>query len=577
MRLPREVKDLAMLALVGLASCMGKVDRGAGQSGAGGAQGGLVGAGGAVGMSGAGGAGLASGAGGGSTAPCVQGASFAGARLTLLSDQQYRNVVRDAFGVTFPATVDVTAPPSASGSYSFNENAELETTTVQAYQRAADQVAALLMATPLAPCPMGAVDATCIETYLRATLPLAWRRPVTDAEIAGLLSIFAAGAMDGQARQVQLSLEAALLHPAFLYRTELGTNAARATGKIQLTPYELASAVSFALLDSSPDAALFAAARDGTLAQPSVLAAQVTRLMALPAVRANLTKKVSYYLDFETLPFVQKDATAYPAFASLQSTLYQSSQLFLNDIMWSGHFGDLFSSRTIYANQAMAAAYGLPAVTGTALQAVTTTGDAYGGGLLTQPALLAASNKNDIGDDVIHRGLWVYYNLLCAPVLPPPPANANTIAATITGSTRQQATTRDTTCGAACHGRFDPFGLVTLSYDGIGRYRTTDPTTTPPGAPEDDSATVIPGVVASSGAAPLMVTGVAEVAQLFAQGRQVSDCAADNLATYTLDHSPDAQNSCDLQAVKDRFQQSGSFPDLFTSILTSPAFFTRDP
>jgi hypothetical protein len=577
MRLPREVKDLAMLALVGLASCVGKVDRGAGQSGGGGAQGGLVGAGGAVGASGAGGAGLASGAGGASTAPCVQGASFAGARLTLLSDQQYRNVVRDAFGVTFPATVDVTAPPSASGSYSFNENAELETTTVQAYQRAADQVAALLMATPLAPCPMGAVDTTCIETYLRATLPLAWRRPVTDAEIAGLLSIFASGAMDGQARQVQLTIEAALLHPAFLYRTEVGTNGATATGKIQLTPYELASAVSFALLDSSPDAALFAAARDGTLAEPQILAAQVTRLMALPAVRANLMKKVSYYLDFETLPFVQKDATAYPAFAALQSTLYQSSQMFLDDIMWSGHFGDLFSSRTIYANQAMAAAYGLPAVTGTALQAVTTTGDAYGGGLLTQPALLAASNKNDIGDDVIHRGLWVYYNLLCAPVLPPPPANANTIAATITGSTRQQATTRDTTCGAACHGRFDPFGLVTLSYDGIGRYRTTDPTTTPPGAPEDDSATIVPGVVAGAGAAPVMVTGVGDVAKLFASGRQVSDCAADNLATYTLDHSPDAQNSCDLQTVKDRFEQSGSFSDLFVSILTSPAFLTRDP
>ena len=91
-------------------------------------------------------------------------------------------------------------------------------------------------------------------------------------------------------------------------------------------------------------------------------------------------KKVSYYLDFEMLPFTQKDATAYPGFAALQDTLYQSAQLFLNDVMWSGHFGDLFTSRTIYANEAMAAAYGLPAVTGTALQAITTTGDAYGAG-----------------------------------------------------------------------------------------------------------------------------------------------------------------------------------------------------
>jgi uncharacterized protein DUF1592/uncharacterized protein DUF1588/uncharacterized protein DUF1595/uncharacterized protein DUF1587 len=572
MKLRRELKDCALLALLGLAACTGRIDRGGAQAGASGAGSG------APGGSGSGGVGAVVTGTGGTAAPvCAPGASFAQARLTLLSDQQYRNVVHDAFGVTFPATVDVTSPPSGSGAYSFNENAELETTTVQAYQRAADQVASLLTATPLAPCAVGAVDATCIEAYLRTTLPLAWRRPVTDAEIAGLLSIFDAAATDGQTRQVQLTIEAALLHPAFLYRTEIGTNAATATSKITLTPYELASAVSFALLNSSPDAALFAVAKDGSLTRPDVLAAQVTRLMALPATRANLMKKVSYYLDFETLPFTQKDATAYPGFAALQGTLYQSAQLFLNDIMWSGHFGDLFTSRTIYANEAMAAAYGLPAVTGTALQAISTTGDAYGAGLLTQPALLAASNKNAIGDDVIHRGLWVYYNLLCAPVLPPPPANANTIAATITGSTRQQATTRDTTCGAACHGRFDPFGLATLSYDGIGRYRTTDPTTTPPGGPEDDSATVIPGVLAGAGTSPVMIAGASDVAHLFGQGRQVSDCAADSLATYTLDHSPDAQGSCDLQTIKDRFQQSGSFPDLFSSILTSPAFLTRDP
>jgi len=189
---------------------------------------------------------------------------------------------------------------------------------------------------------------------------------------------------------------------------------------------------------------------------------------------------------------------------------------------------------------------------------------------------LAASNKNAVGDDVIHRGLWVYYNLLCAPPLPPPPANASAVAATFTGSTRQQSIQRDTTCGAACHGRFDPFGLVTLSYDGIGRYRTTDPTTTPPGGPIDDTATVPAGVLQDQPRVPIMLTGVSEVAQLFTAGRQISDCAADNLATYTLEHSPDVEGSCALQTVKDRFHQGGSFPDLFASILTSPAFLTRD-
>ena len=509
------------------------------------------------------------------TAQCVQGASFAHARVLLISDDQYRNIVHDAFGVTFPANVVVTAPPSSSGSYPYNENAQVQTTTVQAYQRAADQVAALLTSLPT--CTAGSIDATCMEKYLRSNLPLAWRRPVTDAEIADLISIFNSGSMDGQARQVQLTLEAALLHPAFLYRSEIGTNAATATTKVSLTPYELASAVSFALLNSTPDAELWSKAEDGTLSQPGVLSAEVTRLIGLPAVRDLLMKKVSYYLDFETLPFIQKDPPTYPGFAALQSTLYQSSQLFLKDIIWDGHFSDLFTSRRIYANDALASAYGLPPVTGSDLQAVTTTGDAYNAGLLTQPALLAASNKNSIGDDVIHRGLWIYYNLLCAPTLPPPPANAASVAAMITGSTRQQAMTRDSTCGAVCHGRFDPFGLVTLSYDGIGRYRTADPTTTPPGGPVDDSATIEAGVLTSKPDTATTLNSASDVAQIFATDRQISDCATVNLATYTLEHSPTTEGSCDLKTVQDRFQKSGSFADLFSAILTSPAFLTRDP
>jgi predicted anti-sigma-YlaC factor YlaD len=117
---------------------------------------------------------------------------------------------------------------------------------------------------------MGAVNAACMETYLRNTLPRAWRRPVTDSEIVGLMGIFSMAS--GETRQTQLTMEAALIHPAFLFRTEIGNDAATATGKVQLTPYELASAVSFAVLNSVPDAGLWAKAQDGSLTQSAVLA-----------------------------------------------------------------------------------------------------------------------------------------------------------------------------------------------------------------------------------------------------------------------------------------------------------------
>ena len=72
------------------------------------------------------------------------------------------------------------------------------------------------------------------------------------------------------------------------------------------------------------------------------------------------------------------------------------------------------------------------------------------------------------------------------------------------------------------------------------------------------------------------MSGADDLAKIFTGGRQVSDCAALNLATYTLDHSPSVEGSCGLQAIQDSFLKTGSFPDLFSSILTSPAFLTRD-
>src|SRR5260370_9629166 len=225
--------------------------------------------------------------------------------------------------------------------------------------------------------------------------------------------------------------------------------------------------------------------------------------MTAAAVRFTLLKKVSYFLDFEALPFVKKDPMAYPGYAALQPILYQSWQMFLNDIMWSGKFSDLFTSQSIYTNQAMASAYGLASVSGAALQKITVTGDAYNAGLLTYPALLAASNTAAAGDDVIHRGLWIYYNLLGAPALPPPPSNALSVAMSIAGEpTRDQAAypdgplpaVRRSACALARHSRFHPLGLLTLTYDGIGRFRTADPGTIPPNGPVDDTSTVPSGI-----------------------------------------------------------------------------------
>ena len=100
--------------------------------------------------------------------------------------------------------------------------------------------------------------------------------------------------MTDYATGISLMVQAMITSPSFVYRTELGptTLAADASGNYPnttLNPYEVASQLGFLFLGSLPDAALTAAAADGTLATTAGSTTQIDRLLALPAVKANLT------------------------------------------------------------------------------------------------------------------------------------------------------------------------------------------------------------------------------------------------------------------------------------------------
>lgn len=523
-----------------------------------------VGSGSGMSTSGTAGTAGSAGAGGGPgvSAMCRQGASLASARINLLSVAEYTNIVRDVFKVDFvPETI-----PTQAGEYAVDEDAQVASAEVaKQYLRASDQVAGKLK-----PCGDAALAAGCVESFLREKLPRAWKRPVTDAEIAGLMAIFNGGVPDGGPRALSLVMQAALSSGAFMYRTEIGTDASGPPGSVSMTPYELASALSFALLQSVPDDALWARAVDGTITQTAVLNAEVDRLLALPVVHDSLTKKVGYYLNVEKVPVVSKDTKAFPEFtASLQSSLYQSAKLFLNDLVWGGSLNDLFTSNKYYSNEEISKVYGLPPVQGSALMPIELPPE-RNAGILTHPGLLASTNHSAGDDDIVHRGLWIYEQLACASPLGSPPPNALDVQGTFTGTERVKAQTRSSMpqCGA-CHRFFDPFGFASLNFDTIGRYRTIDP--------GDNLPVVSSATIAGLGQdldGP--ISSMKDVADRLKVGRRVADCAVEHLAEYTMDHNPAAENSCAIEQIKETFARSGKLPELFRAILTSPAFATRD-
>lgn len=379
-------------------------------------------------------------------------------------------------------------------------------------------------------------------------------------------------------------MQAALQAPSFLYRTEIGTNAATASAPVQLTPYEVASALSFMTLESVPDDTLWAHAADGTLAQPSVLAAEVERLLALPAAQQVLTKKASYWLGLEALQQKAKDQKLYPEFTpALKASLYASTQAFLDHTLWQGKLSDLFTSATVYADSTLASVYGLGTVTAGGLTPLQV--PERNAGILSQPGFLAAANKWGDRGDPIHRGLFVYDSFICGGTLPPPPADAFAIAASLTGSEREKVAARAKMSCGACHSFFDPLGLAFERYDAIGRYSESRYVELDPAsgisawktsAQPIDASAVLPASLGEHFAGP--VAGVGELAsRLAGAGDVVARCAAKQLVEYSLGYNPEAQNSCELEVVKKRFAESGSFVEFFRALTTSPAFVVRDP
>ena len=125
----------------------------------------------------------------------------------------------------------------------------------------------------------------------------AYRRPVTDAEVARLVKVYQNARSENETfqRACQLMLEAALVSPQFIYRIEIDP-ADHPRTPHPLSDYELATRLSYFLWSSMPDDALLAAAGAGTLHQPDVLREQVTahdRRSALVGVRLQFCRTVA--------------------------------------------------------------------------------------------------------------------------------------------------------------------------------------------------------------------------------------------------------------------------------------------
>jgi mono/diheme cytochrome c family protein len=330
-------------------------------------------------------------------------------------------------------------------------------------------------------CQPGVVseERACASRILSKMARLAYRRPVTNADIQTLLGFFDSGRHDGGNFDsgIQFALERLLVDPDFLLRVHRATPAS-ATSRI--SDVELASRLSFFLWSSIPDDRLLTVAERGELSRPSVLEKEVRRMLADPrATDALVNDFAAQWLNLRRVEEVVVDPDRYPNYdESLLQAFKQETELFIASTLREDRsIVDLLNADYTFVNERLAQHYGIPGIYGSRFRRVTLPNHDQRGGLLAEGALLATTSYPDRTSPVL-RGKWLLNNIFGLSVPPPPPTVDRNLetkpgAKPTTMRERLAQHRQDPSCNG-CHSVIDPLGFALENFDVIGGWRNVD-------------------------------------------------------------------------------------------------------
>jgi len=496
-------------------------------------------------------------------------------RLRRLSNREYNNVVRDLlWDTTQPATEFL--DESYANGYD-NGSALLAVQTDQAlrYQMAAEQLAENAVQTHLVDLlggcdPAVSGEAQCVDGFLQSFGLRAFRRPPTSGDLARLRAVYQSAAAIGDFRTgIQTTIEAILQSPSFLYRRELGGDAAQPNAPRLLNDYELASELSFLITGTMPDDELLAAASQGRLHVAAELRRQAERLFQTAGAKANLREFFHQWLATTLLQGLTKDPLVYPTFnQALARSMFTELDLFFDDVLWSrsGSLRELFTSQSSFVDAAIGSVYGI----GGSAEFRAVELDGHRKGVLTRPGYLAVHSATSHSAPV-ERGVFFRQSVLCTQLPPPPPgvlqmAMMRPVDPTQTTRERFSVHSDDPFC-QSCHRYIDLVGFGFEEFDAIGQFRTTEN-----GKPVDSSGTLI-GTQDIDGD----FNGASELAERLVTSKQFRDCAVTQMFRFVTGQAESALDADTISSISNQFSVDRRMTELLLSFIQTPLFVERTP
>jgi Protein of unknown function (DUF1592)/Protein of unknown function (DUF1588)/Protein of unknown function (DUF1595)/Protein of unknown function (DUF1587)/Protein of unknown function (DUF1585) len=492
--------------------------------------------------------------------------------LRRLDLQEYKNTISDLLNVNTDL-VDTFPPDEAGLGFTNNADALVVTSLLaEAYMTASTTMATAAVVnnfSTLVTCDPTAIgEDACATQFITQFGARAFRRPLTASEVTTIKGVYTTGRANGAFSDgIELAIEALIQSPPFLYRIEVGTPVAGTPTVAQVSPYEMASRLSYFLIGTMPDAALFDAAAAGKLTEPADIEAQVDRLLQLPQAHNAVAEFHDEWLGISDLAGVTKDATLYPQWnTTIDAEQRQEAATFVDQTFWNdGHLETLLTAPYSYLNKDLATFYGVSGPTDTSF-VKTDFPAGQRAGILTQGALLGVLAKANQTSPVL-RGKFVREMLLCQQLSPPPPNVVITppdIAPNTTTRQRYTEHSANPTC-ATCHQLMDQIGFGFENFDPVGNYRTTDQN-----LPVDASGNLVQTDVDGS------FTGAVALAAKLAQSPEVRQCIVKQWFRYANGRAETDADQCTLNTLNQDFENDmHDMRDLRVKISTSDAFRFR--
>jgi len=501
-------------------------------------------------------------------------------QLRRLTEQQYRNTIRDIFGNNIIISGRFDPLERIDGLLAIGaSSAAITPAALERYEALGRSIALQVVnntnRTVLVPCePVSAAasDATCATAFFTGAGRFLFRRPLTEAEKSLYVKIGgeAADSLEDFYAGLAYGLTGMLVSPKFLYVNERIEPEPGTKDLYRLDAYSRAARLSFLLWNTTPDDLLLSAVSTGELDTKNGLEKHFKRMMSSPRTKYGFEAFFEDMLEFERFEVLEKDPVIYPAFVrdvandAKEQTLRTLSYLLLEEEI---DYREIFTSRKTLISGPLGPIYRTRVENPTGWKLHEFPEDSPWAGIHTQLSFQALFSHPGKSSPTL-RGQAVRELLLCQKI-PEPPGDVdfsdfNDDASPVNRTARQrlEVHNKEASC-AGCHKLMDPIGLAMEQFEGAGQFRRTENDT-----PIDPSGE-LDGV---------SYNNAAGLGQALYSNPSAPACVTNRLYSYATGRSPVSSERQWMGFLEEKFAENNyRLTALLREILLSEAFYRVAP